>query len=258
MEKQNEQLNTEATDNAVANGKIKDIPSVETTANASQVNAAEPKSNGNLFATSTRVKSKVSKMVDILLWILVVVLAVMVFVRAFFYTDITVSGLSMYPTYNDEQVVRVSKVRSPKRGDVIVFYTNDIESKFLALFATKAQSQSGGKYEKYFKRLVAISGDKLWIEEVDTGVYQVVIEAPDGTVYHEDYYVLDGDVLPTERFLIYSSAVSGLGCLTNHTADNPLVVRDGYFFAIGDNRQDSYDSRSFGEVPLDRLYGVVI
>jgi signal peptidase I len=35
-------------------------------------------------------------------------------------------------------------------------------------------------------------------------------------------------------------------------------VPDGYFFALGDNRQSSQDSRTFGAQPYDRIIGKVI
>lgn len=38
----------------------------------------------------------------------------------------------------------------------------------------------------------------------------------------------------------------------------PLRVPDGHFFAMGDNREASSDSRSFGPQPYDRIIGKVI
>ena len=38
----------------------------------------------------------------------------------------------------------------------------------------------------------------------------------------------------------------------------PLRIQEGYFFALGDNREASSDSRSFGPQPYDRIIGKVI
>ena len=37
--------------------------------------------------------------------------------------------------------------------------------------------------------------------------------------------------------------------------DNPIVVEKGHVFAMGDNRNNSKDSREIGQVPLDEIMG---
>ena len=43
--------------------------------------------------------------------------------------------------------------------------------------------------------------------------------------------------------------------LENHVVNGELVVPPGYLFAMGDNRDDSLDSRYFGLVPRDNILG---
>lgn len=207
-------------------------------------------------------RSTLAKLFDALLWISIIVLTVMVGVRAFLLTNITVSGLSMYPTYNDKDVVTISKVRAPKRGDVIVFFKRDVESKFLALFATKEEGAAGGKYEKLIKRVVALEGDKIWVEQIGQDLYQVKIRTASGELLDETKYKKDNVTISADRFIIDATKGIGLGVLENYTSeDTAMVIEAGHIFVMGDNRSNSDDSRTpggIGQVPLTRLYGVVV
>lgn len=218
-------------------------------------------------------RKKWSKALDIALWALIALLIVAVVLRIFVFGKIVVSGKSMtaayysdesLPSYNaaltffDGDSVNINKVRQPVRGDVAVFFKHDIDSKFKAMFARGDDAASGGKYEKLIKRVVALGGDKLWLEPQGNGLYRLAIFTAEGVTLHEDYYVKHGQKLSADAFLLSDSTASGLGCLRNATQANPYVVAEGCFFAMGDNRADSADSRgSLGDVPLSRMYGVV-
>ncbi|MCH5152328.1 MAG: hypothetical protein J1F65_06755, partial [Clostridiales bacterium] len=89
--------------------------------------------------------------------------------------------------------------------------------------------------------------------------YWLVIQTPNGDILREDYYTKNGETLDAELFILYDKEFSGLGCLKGTTKDNPLTIEEGYFFAIGDNRENSDDSRGdLGPVPLSQLFGVVV
>ena len=188
-------------------------------------------------------RKKLNKFVDVLLWVVIAVLALSLVVRTFFVTQITVKGESMMETLHDQDVVTVSKAKAPKRGDIVVFYEKDGANKFLDVF-------NSNKHTKLIKRVIALAGDNLWVEAVDdnSSLYKVVVQSADGVdLYDDDLYVNDGNV------------DSGLGLLAQHVGrDNALVIDDDYFFVMCDNRGNSHDSRSFGAVPLSRLFGVVI
>ena len=207
-------------------------------------------------------RKKLNKVVDVLLWVVIALLAAAVLVRAFMFTQITVSGESMMDTLRDKDVVGVSKVKKPHRGDVVVFYKNDVQNKFADIFASK-KTGDDDEFAKLIKRVVAIAGDKLWVEKVDgiADTYLVVVSTPDGEKLHENYYRKDGETLDAETFYIRGTLATGsdLGELRNHVGEeNALIIEENHFFAMGDNRNNSSDSRAFGSVPLSRLYGVVI
>ena len=220
-------------------------------------------SQGDVSADGkTPAQKRFGKLVDVLLWVLIVVLAAAVLVRAFVYTQITVSGESMMATFRDKEVVGVSKIRNPVRGDVVIFYKEDGANKFLDVFSS-GKSGDDNEHAKLIKRVVAVGGDKLWVEKVSDSVdlYYVVVETADGDRIIENYYERDGEVLAAESFYIKGVLTVGsdLGMLSQHKGrENALVIDDNCFFAMGDNRSNSSDSRTFGVVPVSRLYGVVI
>ena len=229
----------------------------------------------NSVVTNEReVKRKRVKFWDILLWVIIVVLLVAVFIRVFVVSRVEVSGVSMTAeyynlessphynptlTYHNEDIVTVNKLKKPSRGDVVVFYKNAVSSKFLGNFARGDSIEQGGEYYKIIKRVVALGGDKLWIEQVGEDTFRLVVQ-PYGKsadeLLHEDYYVKNNQVLDADCFVMPSNC---LGRLADYTQDNPLTIDEGYFFAIGDNRVNSADSRGeLGQVPLNQIFGVVV
>ena len=200
-------------------------------------------------------KSKIGKFWDVLLWVLIALLAVAVLVRAFVFTNVEIEGASMNPTYNSEDTVKVLKIGKPSRGDVVVFYKYHVDSKLKAMFARGDDVKSGGKYEKLIKRVVAIEGDSIWVEPTDGG-YRLVIKSADGKIFREDYYVKGTERLSEDVFVMTRGV---WGRLKDLTEDNPIVIEKDHFFAMGDNRGNSEDSRGeLGQVPLDQLFGKVI
>lgn len=83
----------------------------------------------------------------------------------------------------------------------------------------------------YVKRIVAIQGDRV---EMRDG--QLVVNGAPSAIAG-----VQGTTAPQSPRVTY-----------------PLVVPDGHYFALGDNRQFSSDSRSFGPQPYDSIIGKVL
>ncbi|HUQ16814.1 MAG TPA: signal peptidase I [Candidatus Saccharimonadales bacterium] len=83
----------------------------------------------------------------------------------------------------------------------------------------------------YVKRVAAIGGDTVEIK--------------------------DGVLLVNGKVSEYPEA-HGATVLQSPTIVYPLKIEADHFFALGDNRQFSQDSRSFGAQPNDRIIGKVI
>lgn len=219
---------------------------------------------GELNSPAVPSKHRASEIaVNVALWITIAVLVVAVVLRLFVFNTVEVDGASMNPTYENNEVVVVNKVKKLQRGDVVVFYKNEVSNKFTAQFASREECQAGQPYEKLIKRVVATGGDKIWVQRIansDTEVfYQVVIDAADGKRYFENYYVKRGENLPMETYYLHSGVGwTDMGVLENCTESEPFVVSDDCFFAMGDNRALSKDSRYFGEFKVSQLFGVVL
>lgn len=243
-------------------GNESDIQSDELQANGQSESEIDAQADGGNVAVKGR-RSKAEIAVNVALWIAIAVLLIAVVLRLFVFSSVAVDGDSMNPTYQNGDVVTVNKAIVPKRGDVIVFYKNEVDNKFTAQFAPKEECALGKPYEKLIKRVVALEGDKIWVSRVTNSgsdvMYEVVVDTADGERLYENYYVKKGETLPIENYYLHSDAgYTHLGNLRECVEDNPFVVSEGCFFAMGDNRTNSNDSRALGEFKLTQVFGVVL
>ncbi len=122
-----------------------------------------------------------------------------------------------------------------ERGDIVVFrYPIDLHQTFV-------------------KRIVGVPGDRLRILDKLLWVNGRRADEP-YVVFKSDYIDAYRDNFPSvpTSMQIYEPAMR---MLREHVRDGEVVVPEGRYFAMGDNRDQSLDSRYWGFVPRDHIIG---
>lgn len=193
--------------------------------------------NGNndteFLGGNSEIERKDKVKADIYDWIEVFVsaLAIVVIMLSFVLRIATVKGHSMERTLSDSQVVVMSNMfYTPVQGDIIVI------------------QQNGGYFETpIVKRVIATGGQTL---SIDFEKWEVKV---DGNVIDESSYVYfrNTSMDVEEYYSVYDAYLDTNGVMT---------VPEGYLFVMGDNRNESSDSRSIyvGFVRESEVLGKVI
>jgi len=139
---------------------------------------------------------------------------------------------------------KVLDVGDPERGDVIVF------------------RWPGDNKTSYIKRLIGLPGDRIKYQEKRVYVNDVLVDSHyvggyDGVKDPSDGYLLFNDIVNVgdvnseqvefSRILKHSSYIAG--------PTREWVVPEGQYFVMGDNRDESFDSREWGAVPEKNIVG---
>ena len=156
----------------------------------------------------------------------IILLAVLVVVLRNVMGTVLVKGSSMEPNFNHGDLVFINKlstsVGSPDYGDVVI-----------------CKLDEGASYENIIKRVIGLPGDEIDILESD---------------YDDEVFELyvNGEYIE-EPFL-------GEPMMTEGNIDYPFEVPEDSYFVMGDNRNESLDSRreSVGAIHKDDLMGKVV
>jgi signal peptidase I len=127
--------------------------------------------------------------------------------------------------------------REPKRGDIFVFIS-PIEPGLHVV-----------------KRVIGVPGDRIHLR--DGFVYRNGQKLDEPYVQHNGTYDPYRDNFPTERSSVYGANIAPEWYLTmnSHIEGDDVVVPPGSYFAMGDNRDVSLDSRYWGFVPQENVVG---
>lgn len=139
--------------------------------------------------------------------------------REYLFSPVVVNGASMNPTYENKDVIIVSKMSEINRFDHVVF-------------------KAPYKDENYIKRVIGLPGDTIEMKE------DLLIV--NGSEYDEPY-------VNRETKNPMQKRITENFTLLEITGEDK--VPEGYIFVLGDNRLNSYDSRDYGFIPIDDIFG---
>ncbi len=177
---------------------------------------------------SEEVAVKKPKIAELYEWVDAVVLSVIVIILlfTFVFRIVGIQGESMMNTLNDGDRVVISDLfYSPKRGDVVVISRN-----YLNENGDTDESDS-----PIIKRVIATEGQTVRINPITGSVYV------DGKELDEDY--------------VRPGAITTWNDGSNSVRE--VVVEEGKIFVMGDNRNNSADSRSpeIGQIDVKYVLG---
>ena len=154
----------------------------------------------------------------------VILTIVVIILRRFVLTPITVIGNSMEPTYHEADRLWQTSLIKPKRFDTVTF----------------PSPRSGNRI---VKRIIGLPGDTIYYQNDQLLINGVPFEEP----YLSDLKAeLPDGTLLTDDFSLKS-------LLATHTTKVPK----NKYFVLGDNRQKADDSRYFGFVDKKTISGVI-
>ncbi len=189
-------------------------------------------SNDEIFDTPSTKRKKLIASVTIVVAVVLLACLTAFLLKTFVFESIPVSGDSMNPTLsggvyelNDDNTVKKTLVK----GDTLILdKVAKIKRGDIVVFDKHGE-------KNLVKRVIAVAGDTVTIKN--------------GKVY------LNGEELVENYTQGNTYAYGGPNYDETETT---IVVPDGHVYCLGDNRENSLDSRSIGTISLDDVIGKCI
>jgi len=145
--------------------------------------------------------------------------------------------------YHSAALARFLPYRDIHRDDILVF-------KFPG--SSEEQSEPG---EHFVKRVIGLPGDRIRIFHREVYVNGQRQSAP--FVYHAwpDMLRSGDDFPPPDSEYLQGATTLWSAEMPSHIKEGELVVPAGKYFVMGDNREQSWDSRFWGFVPRELISG---
>jgi len=157
--------------------------------------------------------------------ILLIALAIVIPVRMLLFQPFVVKGDSMEPNYHSGDYLIIDelsyRLRDPQRGEVIVF-----------------KYPLNPSY-RYIKRIIALPNETI---ELKNGEVYVSRANGEAQKIDESLYINEETREKWKKMLVYG----------------PLTLNTDEYFVMGDNRNNSSDSRVWGVLPVKNITGKVL
>ena len=157
-----------------------------------------------------------------LIKVVVISLLIIIPIRYFLIQPFYVKGASMEPNFYDHEYLIVNEIsyrfNAPERGDIVVF------------------RYPRNPQEYFIKRIIGLPGERIQIK--DSNIYIYNQDNPDGIKLKELYLTPDAKTYSMDEKII-------------------SLTKDEYYM-LGDNRNYSKDSRSFGPVNEGFIIGKIL
>ena len=170
----------------------------------------------------------------------VFVIVMLIIIKFFFVEMRWIPSASMHPTLVEKDRIVVDRAtrffREPQRGDIIIFYPPMVTLEYTPIKLFKRLTGIKCEDVAFIKRVVGLPGEKVEIKKALDGSYAVYIN---DEKLEEPYIQSRYD---------FNDCTDDMFC-------GPMIVPEGEYFMMGDNRGNSQDSRYWGFLPKENIIG---